>query len=441
MDKVISLIVCCIMVAGCGGPPPETISDLRDLPQDVLAYVPAADKDKPFIDPERQAQLAAQYKAAHYAPWHRDKPKTAAAELEKPFADISKTSGHGPSGRKITPDWVAELKQNANLGAYPNTHHRAVTVHHADLRDLPTLQPRFLDFDSATDGYPFDLLQCSGVWAGTPVLVTHVSNDGAWLLVETPFATGWMRPENLAYVDDAQAKRWESCPLAALTKEGAAVRDEGGRFRFTARIGMALPQVENSLAGSVVLAPAADVSGNAVLLKAVLPAGTAETMPLAATPANFAAVANQLIGQSYGWGGLYELRDCSATLRDLFAPFGLYLPRNSGQQKDAGTFVPLTKLPPEVREREILDKGMPMLTLIRAPGHIMLYLGRRDGRAIVLQNFWGVPVKDAAGREARFHVGQCAITTLTPGAELPNLLLPKGDGRKRVEGMTFLLSP
>ena len=35
-------------------------------------------------------------------------------------------------------------------------------------------------------------------------------------------------------------------------------------------------------------------------------------------------MANRILGQSYGWGGLYET-DCSAALKDLLS-FGLWLP-------------------------------------------------------------------------------------------------------------------
>ena len=45
--------------------------------------------------------------------------------------------------------------------------------------------------------------------------------------------------------------------------------------------------------------------------------------------------------QPYGYGGLYDNRDCSAMTRDLFAPFGLYLPRNSSEQARGGKVVPL----------------------------------------------------------------------------------------------------
>ena len=41
---------------------------------------------------------------------------------------------------------------------------------------------------------------------------------------------------------------------------------------------------------------------------------------------------------------MYQERDCSSTLRDLFTPFGLWLPRNSGQQAGEGIYISLKDL-------------------------------------------------------------------------------------------------
>lgn len=48
-----------------------------------------------------------------------------------------------------------------------------------------------------------------------------------------------------------------------------------------------------------------------------------------------------MMGQHYGWGGMFGLRDCSAMTRDLLAPFGIWLPRNSVAQARTGSVLPL----------------------------------------------------------------------------------------------------
>ena len=90
------------------------------------------------------------------------------------------------------------------------------------------------------------------------------------------------------------------------------------------------------------------------------------------------------------------------------------------------------------KERVLLEQGRPFLTLVHIPGHIMLYVGRHDGRAAVLHNYWGVHTL-TAGKPDRHVLGRCVITTLRPGLELPNLL-PGADRRERVDAM-ILLNP
>ena len=79
-----------------------------------------------------------------------------------------------------------------------------------------------------------------------------------------------------------------------------------------------------------------------------------------------------------------------------------------------------------------------MLTLLGAPGHIMLYLGQRDSKALIMHNTWGVKVREPGGAEGFKLIGRCGITTLRPGAELPNILLPEADLLRAIEVMVLL---
>jgi hypothetical protein len=95
----------------------------------------------------------------------------------------------------------------------------------------------------------------------------------------------------------------------------------------------------------------------------------------------------------------------------------------------------------QARQRLILRDGIPMLTLLGAPGHIMLYLGRRDGKALIMHSTWGVKVRNPGGAEGYKLIGRCCITTLAPGAELPNIILPEADLLRAIEVMVLLDGP
>jgi len=141
------------------------------------------------------------------------------------------------------------------------------------------------------------------------------------------------------------------------------------------------------------------------------------TFPIPMTRSNIGAVLLQLIGEPYGWGGLGGDRDCSATVRDFFRPFGLWLPRNSSAQARVGVRIDLRGLDAKTKERVILRKGVPFRTLLHRPGHIMLYVGQRDGHAYVLQNMWGIRTKT----NGRHIIGRTVITDLWLGQTLPDV--------------------
>ena len=148
-----------------------------------------------------------------------------------------------------------------------------------------------------------------------------------------------------------------------------------------------------------------------------------------------------MLDQPYDWGERFAYRDCSATMRDLFAPFGIRLPRNSSRQAEVGSIIPLADLPPQQREQRILAAGIPFFTLINRPGHIMLYLGEDKGRAIILHTMWGLPTRSIWGHEGRWIVGRTVITTLQPGQERQGPLLSIGDLRSRIRQMNFPFLP
>ena len=81
--------------------------------------------------------------------------------------------------------------------------------------------------------------------------------------------------------------------------------------------------------------------------------------------------------------------------------------------------MPLGDLSPDEKKAIIAGKGVPFLTLLGMPGHVMLYIGTSRGEPLVLHNMWGVRT-ERKGKEGRFVVGQCVVSTLDLGADLPD---------------------
>ena len=85
--------------------------------------------------------------------------------------------------------------------------------------------------------------------------------------------------------------------------------------------------------------------------------------------------------------------DCSAELRSLLMPFGVFLPVNSAAQIEAASrVVDLSQANTDERLRYLKEHGKPFTTLVYIPGHIMLYIGNAaiNGRSVPMtyQNIW-----------------------------------------------------
>jgi len=136
--------------------------------------------------------------------------------------------------------------------------------------------------------------------------------------------------------------------------------------------------------------------------------------PIAFTPDNVALISNQLIGERYGWGGKMFARDCSSLTRDFFAPFGIFLRRNSNEQRyDGKRVISLRYMSSKTKKRVILKKAKPFRSLLYVRGHIVLYVGERKGEPIILHNYWGARLNNHKKR----IFGRAILTTTQIGKE------------------------
>ncbi|WP_419786287.1 SH3 domain-containing protein [Pseudodesulfovibrio sp.] len=434
-----ALSACLLFLAACAVHVDGPVSGVDDMLQDAGAYH-GLEPNAPLLSPEAQQQAYDRFLAAHFAPWERNRPVTSAESVFWGLDQFGRKRIFGENTLLRSPAWMERMRKAARVDAYPSMSRRAVAVTDTSMRVLPSEEPAFYDFSLAGEGFPFDYMQNSLVLAGTPLYADHLSEDGQWVLVESRFTFGWIPLRDLGWVDDGFAAAYRTGVYAAITHDKTPVCDETGRFLFRGEVGMVLPVLEETKDGLIVAAPARNDKGEAVIHRALLPADAAEIMPLVPTPANFARLANTMLGRPYGWGGLYGSRDCSALTMDLMAPFGILLPRNSARQASAGVSIPLKGLPRAEKKRIILDFATPFLTLVRKPGHIMLYIGQKDGQPVVMHALWGLKTghKGAYGRKV---VGRAIISTLEPGLDRPDLAWPEGILLENVTAITMLPGP
>lgn len=381
--------------------------------QNIYRFVSKKNAHVALISPRKQARYKRNFFVHFFSPW-----KSSRISLVKLTSSYRKAQsfnisyyrhhpGYGENYHTNTRFWFNKIVSDMDMLSFPNTNRNAITVHNALLRYMPTLDPHFGNPHIAGQGFPFDNFQKSMLMVGTPIHVYQVSKHGDWVFVSSPAVFGWIQSKDIAYVDKDFMRRWNAAHYVATVAKEYAVKDDKGIYRFHAYLGAIFPMANKTAKSYTILIPAADINRAAVILKANVSQKFMQKMPLAPTQTNFARVTHQLLGESYGWGGLYFLTDCSSALKNIYTAFGIWLPRNSGAQATIGKQVNLSSLSPRDRQDYIVKYGIPFVTLIHVPGHIMLYLGSENGKVMTFQNVWAL--QTWARRGDRYCEGRAVI--------------------------------
>lgn len=388
---------------------PRLQNELNTIDQDPTLYV-GQDLDKPLMTAEQQAQVSQAYIRLYFSPWLdkgdlNQKINTKllqTMQVNKDFFSTHETFMF--TYIPFTQERINYITSNMDFSGFPQINRPAIITHITPLRVFPTNLPNYNDPKKAGEGYPFDNWMMSYLFPGAPVRVLQISKDQLWYFVRTGSAFGWIPVKNLGFVDAAFMAEWHKYSFVVTNKNSALPG---------LRKGMIYPSPGRDETSVKVLWPFRDNDGNAHIETLAAAKSDVLNFPIPLTEKNVAEMAKTFINEPYGWGNLYQLRDCSSTTQDIFAGFGLWLPRNSSQQSRLGEVVILpdaTKI--RARRKIIVKKGVPFLTLIHFPGHITLYIGSRDGNPYVQQEIWGLRTTDLLGREGRVVIGKTVITPL-----------------------------
>lgn len=436
-----SLVIAALFLCGCTFPHDYRPEDLREMPQQPAAYLDSITANIPLMDKDEQRRVAHNFLVRHFSPWSADAPLE---ETTHPFWALEWLESKHIFGHNLLPlehKAAAALQQRCDAASYPSILRYAISVVHTDVRALPTAAPIFRNPHRAGEGFPFDYMQHGVLPAGTPILATHTSRDGTWFFIETPLLSGWVPATAVAWVDDDFKDAYTSAEYITILEDGHMLRGaEKGALPST-RAGTILPVLEHTDTGYMVAIPHVNMQGYAMLERAIVPGTIAEPFPLPLTPARIAKVSSHFMHQPYSWGDRFNGRDCSGTMRDIFTPFGLWLPRNSGDQARVGRVIDLEAIPAARRRSFIANQAVPFATLLHVPGHIMLYLGTYAGKSAVLHTAWGIRTRSLTGAEGRIRIGETAITSLEPGKEMDGLRYQISSLLERLDQMNILLLP
>jgi len=386
------------------------VHDLEVFPQDITPYlVNLHERTQIFVQNEA-------YDKRYFEPWNYAKPPLDKSSIMWPFSSYTYGKSFGENLRLLNEQWFLDMKDEGNYEAYGTLNAKAISLSYVDLRNFPTSKPVFKNPKQAGEGFPFDYMQNSGVHANEPLFVSHLSKNGKWVYVFTAYATGWVDKSKIAFLKDSVVKRWQEARQIEIIDEYYAIKDLEGNFVFRSRVGMRLALVSIEKDYYIALAITAGKNNTATYKQVKVPFEIAKEGKLILNTQNVEHITRLIMQSHYGWGGLYEERDCSSTLRDFYAPFGIWLPRNSSQQSKVGKVISLKDLSIEEKKTAIITQAVPFETLLYKQGHILLYLGVYKGQIAVLHNVWGIKTIHN-GVEGRRVIGKTIISSLELGKE------------------------
>jgi len=387
----------------------EYIEDLKLIPQDVSFYTQNIQTTE--IGSQRE------YEKDYFRIWNINESNLSIGDAMWAHKIYKVGNTYGENLQRLEQSFFDNMLLNANYEKYLSVNKKALSLNLLNIRAFPTDKVILRDPNKAGEGFPFDYLQNSTIAANKPLLISHYSKDREWVFVEASFAYGWVKSSEVVILDEKYTKLWQQAEQVHIVKDGVPIYSPNNEFLFHSRVGMMLALIGEDRDTYTVLTIAKYKENRPLYLKSKISKDITHKGKLAFNAQNIDKVINELSKSHYGWGGMYEQRDCSSTLRDFYASFAVWLPRNSYQQSLIGEVIKLDSLSDKDKVNYIKENAVAFRTLVYKKGHIGLYAGIVEGKIIIYQNVWGVKTQ-RDGVEGRFIIGKPIFSTLEVGSNL-----------------------
>lgn len=304
-----------------------------------------------------------------------------------------------------------------------------LVVRRSDMRTYPT-SDRIFKTEAHSD---LDRFQESALFPADAVAILHTSADGEWLLVQSYNYLAWVQSTAIAVGNREMIFEYKERPDFVVMTGNKVITTYNPHVPEISELqldmGIRLPlaraeDVSNNLHGQnpyasyVVELPVRNAAGELRLEPALIArSADVSTGYLPYTRENLISQSFKFLGERYGWGHSYNARDCSGFVAEIYKSFGVFLPRNSGDQSSSAIgrnsrFDGDEQTSSKLEELRSLDIG----SLIFIPGHVMMYIGEVDGEPYVIHDVAGLNYTSAAGE---FYSGVLSGVSVTP-------LLPLG---------------
>lgn len=427
--KLLNLMIIITIFSGCvkENTYKHSIKDLENIKQKPTLYA----KKIQQISHKSKKEFIKEYKKYYFYPWHIN--RFSVSYKNATWGNMyAKMDVYSENLTPISKKWFTSIIDESNFRKFNTLRKKAITINSSHIRVFPTVSKIFYDPKKAGEGFPFDYNENSSIKINTPLFVSHLSKNKLWAYIESSVAIGWIKVSDIAYVNKKFRRTFENNNYYISIKDDTNIYKNGYLLKSVS-LGTLFPKAKKGF-----IIASKDYKNNA-FIRVIDRNKNLKKLGLEFNLENITKISNELIGERYGWGGLLENRDCSLMTKDFYAPFGIFLNRNSGMQKNNGHSIDISKMDDIQKKEFILNNAVPFQTLIYLPGHIMIYIGAKENEPLVFHNVWGVKTIDKNGKEGRSVIGKAVVTTLSFGKELENYS-QEHSLLSRIEAITMITS-
>ncbi len=289
-----------------------------------------------------------------------------------------------------------------------------LTLRRTNLRVLPTDEIIM----SRKNNRDFDRFQDSAIDVGQPLALLWETRDKKWAYVKTEITSGWIYAEDLAISDNKGdiTEYSEAQKFIVVTGDKIDIFSDSKckNFLDSAQMGTRFPLMSVKKNHFIITFPVANKRNKLSFRKAYIPAyEDVHRGYILYTRRNVINQAFKLLHAPYAWGGMRGERDCSRFIMDIFACFGIRMPRNSSRQARIGREVARFDRS-GAQEKDVLEKLPSGISILYMPGHIMLYLGKDNGNYYVIHDTWAY-VEGKWSSKTEKHIGRVVVSDLSLG--------------------------
>lgn len=412
MKKIVSMAVSFALCASCFST--DISKYLRTAPNVDRAMLSADYWISKSVDPKKviistdeimrlnkevqDASSSDEGKFAYYASSKKNKSISKKKLLE--LLDFNFGADYYIEGVKVSQSYKDDLLSYRNLDSVKDTNEvgYAFVLRRGGLRLLPT--DDILTLDEVRSFY--DEMQNSSVLMNEPVVVLHQTEDSAWYFVMTSYCCGWLPSSNIAFCHG-----YDEWNLYRNPSDFLVVSENKFRLDYD-WVNDRISEVEVSMGTKLQLVPVSEYQtsyegreaydnyivripdrsqgGYLIFHNAYIPLGKSVSIGYVPyTRENILRMAFSALGERYGWAGLYDARDASQFVMELYRAFGFDIPRSTPGliPMDAPT-VDVSGM--SAAHKQSLLKYIPSGSILLLPGFAMVYLGEVDGRYYVISS-------------------------------------------------------